>query len=216
MNDRRTGVVTNEVEPPRRDTRRGGVQMTIGRTCCERTDGLRTGPRPCEGANGRVTTQRDPAGVAQGRPGPALQTTKLHAARLRPDTVRRSRLTSLLVAERPSLTLLVAPPGFGKTSLLADWSDVDPRPFAWLTIDVQDNDQTVLWTYIGAALERVASDGRLSSRLVAAGPGGGPGRGRGPCAGSRRRGLRARPRRLPPARKRRLPRLPDALRGAGA
>jgi LuxR family maltose regulon positive regulatory protein len=95
-----------------------------------------------------------------------LQTTKLHAARLRPDTVRRSRLTSLLVAERPTFTLLVAPPGFGKTSLLADWSDLDPRPFAWLTIDLQDNDQTVLWTYVGAALERVASDGRLSSQLV--------------------------------------------------
>ena len=72
----------------------------------------------------------------------------------------------MLVAEQPALTLLIAPPGFGKTSLLADWADVDRRPFAWLTIDLQDNDQTVLWTYIGAALGRVVDDGRLASRLI--------------------------------------------------
>jgi ATP/maltotriose-dependent transcriptional regulator MalT len=114
-----------------------------------------------------VTRQRESAGDGPtGTPGPGLQTIKLHSARLRPDTVRRGRLTSLLVAERPSLTLLVAPPGFGKTSLLADWADVDSRPFAWLTIDLQDNDQTVLWTYVGAALGRVVGDGRLTSRLI--------------------------------------------------
>ena len=114
-----------------------------------------------------MTRQRDRAGVGpSARPGPALQTIKLHSARLRPDTVRRARLTSLLVAERPALTLLVAPPGFGKTSLLADWSDLDSRPFAWLTIDHQDNDQTVLWTYVGAALGRVIDDGRMTSRLI--------------------------------------------------
>jgi LuxR family transcriptional regulator, maltose regulon positive regulatory protein len=62
--------------------------------------------------------------------------------------------------------LIVAPPGFGKTSLLADWSDVDPRPFAWVTIDVQDNDQAVLWTYIGSALGRIIGGGQLSSKLA--------------------------------------------------
>jgi LuxR family maltose regulon positive regulatory protein len=80
--------------------------------------------------------------------------------------VRRARLTSLLVAERPALTLLVAPPGFGKTSLLADWADVDERPFAWLTIDIQDNDQAVLWTYIGAALGKVVDGGRRASSFA--------------------------------------------------
>ena len=78
-----------------------------------------------------MTRQRDPAGDGHsGRPSPALQTIKLHSARLRPDTVRRARLTSLLVAERPALALLVAPAGFGKTSLLADWSENDLRQAA--------------------------------------------------------------------------------------
>ena len=96
------------------------------------------------------------------RPGPLLQATKLHPPRLRPGTVRRERLTSLLVAARPSLNLTVAPAGFGKTSLLADWADVDPRPFAWVAIDVLDNDPAVLWSYLAAALGRIVDSGRRS------------------------------------------------------
>ena len=107
------------------------------------------------------------AGRDDERPrGPALQATKLHAPKLRPGTVRRARLANLLAASRPSLMLIVAPPGFGKTSLLADWADVDPRPFAWVTIDIQDNDQAVLWNYIGSALGKVVDGGRRTSRLV--------------------------------------------------
>jgi LuxR family maltose regulon positive regulatory protein len=114
-----------------------------------------------------VTSQRDPAGdIASGRIGPALQATKLHSARLRPDAVRRGRLTSILAAARPALTIFVAPPGFGKTSLLADWSTTDSRSFAWLTIDAQDNDQAVLWTYICAALGKVVGGDGLAPRLV--------------------------------------------------
>jgi LuxR family maltose regulon positive regulatory protein len=110
-----------------------------------------------------TTTQRgrNEAGTPRRR-GPAFLPTKLHAPRLPPGTVRRKRLTDVLAASRPSLLLVVAPPGFGKTSLLADWADVDPRAFAWVTLDIQDNDQAVLWTYIGAALGRVVDGGRRS------------------------------------------------------
>ena len=58
----------------------------------------------------------------------------------------------MLTQARPALTLIVAPPGFGKTSLLSDWAERDERPFAWVSLGPQDNDRTVLWTYIGAAL----------------------------------------------------------------
>ncbi len=101
-----------------------------------------------------------------GRAGPILQATKLLPPRLRDGTIRRGRLTGLLRAARPTLTLLVAPPGFGKTSLLADWSDVDPRSFAWVTIEPQDNDQAVLWTYLGAAIGMAAGGPDLVERLV--------------------------------------------------
>ena len=71
------------------------------------------------------------------------------------------------MAARPSLTLVVAPPGFGKTSLLADWADIDPRPFAWVAIDRQDNDPTVLWTYIGTALGLATEGEEAADRLGA-------------------------------------------------
>jgi ATP/maltotriose-dependent transcriptional regulator MalT len=99
--------------------------------------------------------------------GPVLQATKLHPPALRDGTVRRARLTRTLVSERPSLALVVAPPGFGKTSLLADWAAIDPRPFAWVAIDEQDNDRTVLWTYIGAALGLATGDTATAERLAA-------------------------------------------------
>ena len=48
--------------------------------------------------------------------------------------------------------LVVAPAGFGKTSILADWAEIDGRPFAWLSLGTADNDRMVLWAYIAAAL----------------------------------------------------------------
>ena len=109
-----------------------------------------------------MSVAENAGGSSSHRPGPLLQATKLHPPRLRPGTVRRERLTSLLVAARPSLNLTVAPAGFGKTSLLADWADVDPRPFAWVAIDALDNDPAVLWSYLAAALGRIVDSGRRS------------------------------------------------------
>jgi LuxR family maltose regulon positive regulatory protein len=84
---------------------------------------------------------------------------------VRPGTVRRARLTSLLGSSPASLILIVAPAGFGKTSLIADWADVDPRPFAWVAVDVQDNDPTVLWSYIAAAIGRIVDGGRRAAEF---------------------------------------------------
>jgi LuxR family transcriptional regulator, maltose regulon positive regulatory protein len=103
-------------------------------------------------------------------PGGALvRGTKLHAPPLREGTIRRPRLTGMLVGQHPALVLIVAPPGFGKTSLLADWADRDDRRFAWVSIGPQDNDLTVLWTYVGAALAGIdggPSDDRRYAALA--------------------------------------------------
>jgi LuxR family maltose regulon positive regulatory protein len=91
--------------------------------------------------------------------------TKVDPPRLRPGTLRRERLTDPLRTQRPTLTLLVAPPGFGKTSLLADWAAADPRTFAWLRADRQDNDPSLLWAGIGVAIGAALDDPELGDRL---------------------------------------------------
>jgi LuxR family maltose regulon positive regulatory protein len=50
---------------------------------------------------------------------------------------------------------VLAPPGYGKTTLLAAWAERDPRSFAWLTIDHHDNDPAVLLRSIAATLDQI-------------------------------------------------------------
>ena len=50
---------------------------------------------------------------------------------------------------------LVAPPGYGKTTVLAQWAAREPRPVAWLTLDALDNDPVILVRYLVAALGRI-------------------------------------------------------------
>src|SRR6188472_25082 len=88
--------------------------------------------------------------------GPLLET-KLQAPRRRRDLVARPRLSERLsrVAES-ELTLISAPVGFGKTTLLADWladSGSSGRSAAWLSLDQRDNDPALFWTYVVTALK---------------------------------------------------------------
>jgi len=89
-------------------------------------------------------------------PGPLLES-KLHVPRRRPGLVARPRLIDRLSRGAESaLTLVSAPAGFGKTSLLADWlaaAGVDERCTAWLSLDQRDNDPALFWTYLVAALK---------------------------------------------------------------
>jgi LuxR family transcriptional regulator, maltose regulon positive regulatory protein len=50
------------------------------------------------------------------------------------------------------LVLVVAPAGYGKSTLLAQWADRDPRPFAWLTLEQEDNDPAQLLSSIASVL----------------------------------------------------------------
>lgn len=92
----------------------------------------------------------------------SLLETKLYVPRRPSGLVARPRLTSSLdrgAATR--VTLVSAPPGFGKTTVLADWVAAAPpneRATAWLSLDPADNERTTFWTYVIAALQTVAPD----------------------------------------------------------
>ena len=90
-----------------------------------------------------------------GRSGPAQARTHRPSVR-RKGIVPRAQLLARLQASRSvPLVTVIAPTGYGKTTLLAQWAAKDRRSFAWLTIDERDNDPTVLLTSIAAALDRV-------------------------------------------------------------
>jgi ATP/maltotriose-dependent transcriptional regulator MalT len=52
-----------------------------------------------------------------------------------------------------SLTLISAPAGFGKTTLLAQWLVESGTPVAWLSLEPEDNDPTRFLSYLIAALQ---------------------------------------------------------------
>jgi LuxR family maltose regulon positive regulatory protein len=70
--------------------------------------------------------------------------------------VPRPRLTARLDAGlHYKATLVAAPAGYGKTTLVADWVRGLDRPYAWLSLDEGDNDPARFLAYLIAALQRV-------------------------------------------------------------
>jgi ATP/maltotriose-dependent transcriptional regulator MalT len=89
-----------------------------------------------------------------------LLETKLFAPRPRGSVVPRPRLAALVDrGGRSKLTLVSAPPGFGKSTLLADWAAAEAAPtrsVAWVSLDSADSDPSLFWRYVVASLQRVA------------------------------------------------------------
>jgi LuxR family transcriptional regulator, maltose regulon positive regulatory protein len=86
----------------------------------------------------------------------ALVATKLRLPRPQPGFVVRPRLLERLAdGVTQQLTLVCAPAGFGKTSLLADWAHRSPLPVAWLSLDSGDNDPIRFWRYVAEALDQL-------------------------------------------------------------
>ena len=79
----------------------------------------------------------------------ALVTTKVRVPRTRTELVPRPRLREALVRyEGRKLTLVSAPAGFGKTTLLGEWIEdhsADGRSVAWLSLEEADNDPARFW-----------------------------------------------------------------------
>ncbi|MCE7989984.1 MAG: helix-turn-helix transcriptional regulator [Caldilinea sp. CFX5] len=84
---------------------------------------------------------------------PLLQT-KLYIPSLRQQLVARPTITAKLGAGgwRP-VTLVAAPAGFGKTTLVSAWATQAPQAVVWLSLDEDDNDPTRFLTYVLAALQ---------------------------------------------------------------
>src|SRR5215211_8279494 len=87
-----------------------------------------------------------------------LLESKLRPPRIRDGAVPRAALMTLVEERSASMPIvfLSAGPGWGKTTLLGQWASRSRRPFAWVSIDENDNDPIVLLTYIAVALDRIS------------------------------------------------------------
>jgi LuxR family maltose regulon positive regulatory protein len=108
--------------------------------------------------------------TAATRPGPSSRTAvasrlrvarpgvDLHQRRPTPRRVQVSRpqfVDRLAAARTATLVLVVAPAGYGKTTVLAEWAEHDERPFAWIAAAPLDNDRDHLLGSIVRALHQV-------------------------------------------------------------
>ncbi|HVU68300.1 MAG TPA: LuxR C-terminal-related transcriptional regulator [Ktedonobacteraceae bacterium] len=85
-----------------------------------------------------------------------ILTTKLYLPRLRPHMVNRPRLIERLnEGLSRKMTLISAPAGFGKTTLVTAWAEAIKRPVAWLSLDEGENDPTRFLIYLIAAVQTI-------------------------------------------------------------
>jgi LuxR family maltose regulon positive regulatory protein len=83
-----------------------------------------------------------------------LLRTKLYIPPIRRRSVSRPHLVERLnPGQNRKLTLISAPAGFGKTTLLSECAANCGRPVSWLSLDERDNDAARFWTYVIAALQ---------------------------------------------------------------
>src|SRR3712207_4566541 len=91
---------------------------------------------------------------------PAVKTT---VPRLPPRYLPRPRLlASLDEATDADVTLVIAPAGYGKTLLLADWAARHRESTAWVSLDEDDNDDRRFWSAMVSALHSCAAVGETS------------------------------------------------------
>ena len=85
--------------------------------------------------------------------------TKLYIPPPQPRVVHRPRLIERVNEGLDSrLTLICAPAGFGKSTLISEWLARGERPAAWLSLEEGDNDPTRFLAYLIAALQTVEAD----------------------------------------------------------
>jgi LuxR family maltose regulon positive regulatory protein len=119
------------------------------------------------GVSGVVDEQLEAGGAA------VFVATKLARPPVRSEHLRRERLLATLRAgSARRLTLLVAPPGFGKTTLLSTWA-ASEEDVAWLWLDADDNDPVRFVGYLIEALQTVHAGTGSPARVALRAPGAG-------------------------------------------
>jgi len=90
---------------------------------------------------------------------------------MRRGIVARPRLITRLLALDEPMVAVLAPPGYGKSTLLAQWADAADRPVAWFSCDAQDNDVATLLGGIAASVDRaVGLDPAVLDAVAIPGP----------------------------------------------
>src|SRR5438477_9470069 len=93
---------------------------------------------------------------AQAGRGYDLVAARVRRPQVRPGMVCRSSLLERLArGDACPIVSVVAPPGYGKTTLLSQWAEHDGQAFAWVSVEEGDNDPKVLLSYVAAALDAV-------------------------------------------------------------
>ncbi len=88
---------------------------------------------------------------------PLILATKLYAPPVRPELVSRPRLVQRLQAGLGGkLTVISAPAGFGKTTLVSEWLATTDRTIAWLSLDKEDSHTHRFLSYLLAAVKSAA------------------------------------------------------------
>ena len=101
---------------------------------------------------------RDRGGLPRRAGGPVFD---LLASKLRPPVVRPGAVVRSLLIERLAgrdacpIVSVVAPAGYGKTTLLSQWAEHNGQAFGWVSVDEKDNDPKVLLSYVAEALDAV-------------------------------------------------------------
>ena len=94
--------------------------------------------------------------VTQTKPGPLGAVPFGEGRPARPGLVRRERLIARLAGSGDTpVLMLVAPAGYGKSTILADWTEADERPSAWLTLDERHNDPALMLGAIASLLDEI-------------------------------------------------------------
>jgi LuxR family transcriptional regulator, maltose regulon positive regulatory protein len=100
----------------------------------------------------------------------AVSESKFHPPTVRPGIVVRTALVERLAAARVPVVTVTAPPGYGKSTLMAQWAERIGSRVAWLSCDEDDNDPVVLLSALAVALDRIGPvDPAIFSALASSG-----------------------------------------------